>query len=147
MKILAVASGGGHWIELLRLEPAFEDHSLSYMSTNESFRSTVNAFPYYTVPDFSRWNLFKIPLVAWKMFSIMQRIKPDMVITTGAAPGVIALFIGKLLGAKTVWVESMCHAEKISVSGKAVRFFADRVYTQWPHLATSDIVYSGNIMI
>jgi hypothetical protein len=25
-KILAVASGGGHWVELIRLSPAFEGH-------------------------------------------------------------------------------------------------------------------------
>ena len=147
MKVLAVASGGGHIIELLRLQPAFDGHDLVYMSTHESFASSCKGFPYLVVPDFSRWNPFKIPAAAWKMYKAMRGVKPDVVVTTGAAPGVVALLIGKLMGAKTIWVESLCHAEKISISGKICEFFADRVYTQWPYLASSKVVYAGNTMI
>ncbi len=146
MKVLAVASGGGHITELLRLQPAFKEHELIYVSTQESFASTVKGFKYYLVPDFSKWNAYKIPMVAWKMYKLFSKIKPDVIVTTGAAPGVIALFVGWLMGAKTIWVESLCHAEKVSISGKMVNFFADRVYTQWPHLATDNIVYSGNTL-
>ncbi len=147
MKILAVASGGGHWVELLRLRPAFEGHELVYMSTNESFAATVQGAEYHNIPDFSRWDKFRIPSVAWKIYKKLRAIRPDVIITTGAAPGVIALFMGKLLGAKTVWVESICHAEKISVSGKIVQLFADRVYTQWEHLSDAKFVYAGNTII
>jgi UDP-N-acetylglucosamine:LPS N-acetylglucosamine transferase len=147
MKVLAVASGGGHVVELLRLAPAFSEAELIYMSTHESFAATMQGDAFYTVPDFSRWNAFKIPFVAFKMVGIIRSLKPDVVITTGAAQGVLALFIGKLLGAKTIWVESLCHAEEVSISGKMCRKFADRVYTQWPHLADSKIVYAGNIML
>lgn len=147
MKILAVASAGGHVVELLRLQPAFEGHELMYMSTLETYAPAFKGHQYFTVPDFSQWDVYKIPFVGWKMYRIFSRIKPDVVVTTGAAPGVLALFIGKLMGAKTIWVESLCHAEKVSVSGKICKLFADRVYTQWEYLATSKIVYSGNIMI
>jgi UDP-N-acetylglucosamine:LPS N-acetylglucosamine transferase len=147
MKVLAVASGGGHVVELLRIEPAFEGHELMYMSTLESYTSTFKGHQYFTVPDFSQWNVYRIPLAAWKMYKLFTKIKPDFVVTTGAAPGVLALFIGKLMGAKTIWLESLCHAEKVSISGKICRLFADRVYTQWEHLATPKIVYAGNIMI
>ncbi len=146
MRVLAVASGGGHITELLRLQPAFEDHELIYMSTHESFAASVKGFEYHVIPDFSRWNPLKIPAVMYKIYKKLARIKPDVIVTTGAAPGVIALFVGKILGIKTIWVESLCHAEKVSISGKMVELFADRVYTQWEHLATSKIVYAGNIM-
>src|SRR3954464_1768432 len=121
MKILGVASGGGHVVELLRLQPAFDGHELMYMSTLESYASTFKGHKYFTVPDFSQWNVYRIPLVAWKMYKLFTRIKPDVVVTTGAAPGVLALFIGKLMGAKTIWVESLCHAEKVSISGKVCK--------------------------
>jgi UDP-N-acetylglucosamine:LPS N-acetylglucosamine transferase len=81
------------------------------------------------------------------MYKLFTKIKPGVVVTTGAAPGVLALFIGKLMGAKTIWLESLCHAEKVSISGKICKLFADRVYTQWEHLATEKIIYAGNIMI
>ncbi len=147
MRVLGVASGGGHVVELLRLQPAFRGMDLIYMSTHESFASSFKGHEFHVVPDFSRWNPFKLPLVAWKMYKVMSTVKPDVVVTTGAAPGVLALFIGKLMGAKTIWIEALCHAEKISISGKMCGLFADRVYTQWPHLASAKIVYSGNVMI
>jgi len=134
-------------VELLRLQPAFEGHELMYMSTHESFASSFKGYPYYTVPDFSQWNTYKMPSVALKMYRIFSQIKPDVIFTTGAAPGVLALLVGKLFGAKTIWVESLCHAEKVSISGKMCAAFADRVYTQWPHLATSKIVYAGNTIV
>jgi len=147
MKVLAVASGGGHVVELLRLQPAYEDQELIYMSTHESFASSFKGYPYYTVPDFSQWNVYRIPKAAWKMYRIMKKIRPDVVVTTGAAPGVLALFLGRLLGAKTIWVESLCHVEKVSISGKLCALFADRVYTQWPALAGNKIVYTGNTIL
>lgn len=146
LKVLAVASGGGHVVELVRLQPAFDMHELIYMSTLESYQASFSGYEYHVVPDFSRWNPFRIPKVAWSMYRSLRKIKPDVIVTTGAAPGVLALFLGKMLGAKTIWVESLCHAEKVSISGKICNLFADRVYTQWPHLSTSSIVYSGNIM-
>jgi hypothetical protein len=30
-KVLAVASGGGHWVQLLRLQPAFVHHKVTYV--------------------------------------------------------------------------------------------------------------------
>ena len=146
MKVLAVASGGGHVIELLRLQPAFEEHELMYMSTSESYASTFKGHQYFTVPDFSQWTVYRMPYAAWVMYKIMAKVKPDVVVTTGAAPGVLALLVGWLLGAKTIWIEASCHTEKISISGKMCKLFADRVYTQWEHLATPKFVYSGNVI-
>lgn len=146
MRILAVASGGGHWVELLRLQPSFEGNELIYMSTNESFRKTVPNYQFIVIPEVSRWNKLKLIVSVLKMFGIIKKLKPNVIITTGAAPGVLSLFIGKLIGAKTIWIESMCHAGEISLSGKLVSKFANRVYTQFPHLTSANIFYSGNIM-
>ena len=46
-----------------------------------------------------------------------MRLRPDVVITTGAAPGYFAVRIGKLLGARVVWVDSIANAEELSLSG------------------------------
>ncbi|GAB4091698.1 oligosaccharide biosynthesis protein Alg14 [Flaviaesturariibacter terrae] len=146
MKVLGVASGGGHVVELLRLQPAFDDHELIYMSTLDSYADTFRGYAYHTIPDFSQWNVYKIPRAAMILYRLMARIRPDVVITTGAAPGVLALFIGWLLGATTIWVEASCHTEKVSISGKVCALFASRVYTQWEHLATPKFVYSGNVI-
>jgi hypothetical protein len=146
LKILAVASAGGHWVELLRLKPAFNGFDVKFMSTNKSFAKTVEGHQFYCVPEVSRWNKSKLFKVAYETSKVISIVKPDVIISTGAAPGMVSIIIGKLKGVKTIWVESMCHVEKISISGKIARFFADQTYTQWPHLASSKILYKGNIM-
>ncbi len=67
MKILAVASGGGHWTELLRLTAAFDGHELSFMCTNLTFRETVPNFPFYKIQDFSSWNKIKLIPIAFEI--------------------------------------------------------------------------------
>jgi hypothetical protein len=48
------------------------------------------------------------------------------------------LLFGKLLGARTIWIDSIANAEQLSVSGAKVKPFADLWLTQWPHLVTKD---------
>jgi UDP-N-acetylglucosamine:LPS N-acetylglucosamine transferase len=146
MKVLAIASAGGHWIQLLRLLPAFEEHEVVFASTHKSFSETVDGYSFYTVPDASRWNKLKLIYMATRLAGLVFSVKPDIVITTGAAPGLMGIISGKLFGAKTVWVDSIANVEKISMSGRIALLFADRVYTQWPALATSKIVFSGNVL-
>lgn len=55
-KILAVASGGGHWIQLMRLRPAFEGCEVVYISTHEGYQKQVNGSVFYAVTDANRWN-------------------------------------------------------------------------------------------
>ena len=34
-KVLAVSSGGGHWIQLMRIKHAFEDCSVTFVTVHE----------------------------------------------------------------------------------------------------------------
>ena len=68
----------------------------------------------------------------------MARVRPDAVITTGAAPGYFALRLGRLFGARTIWIDSMANAEELSLSGQKARRHADLWLTQWEHLAKPD---------
>jgi UDP-N-acetylglucosamine:LPS N-acetylglucosamine transferase len=145
-KIVAVASAGGHWIQLLRLRPAFINDDVTFMCTKPSFATTVEGYKYFTVPDANRRG--KLQLI-YSFFLIVRKIweiKPDVIITTGAAPGLMALAAGKLTGAKTIWVDSIANGDTISLSGKLASKIADRVYTQWEHLATSRIHFNGNVL-
>jgi UDP-N-acetylglucosamine:LPS N-acetylglucosamine transferase len=146
MKILAVASVGGHWVQLLRLKPAFENTELCFMSTKESFADMVPGHKFFAIPDFSRNDKLKIISSFFVILAIIREERPNLIITTGAAPGLMALFAGKLCGAKTVWVDSIANVEKLSLSGKIAVRIADRVYTQWPELANSKIIFSGNVL-
>jgi UDP-N-acetylglucosamine:LPS N-acetylglucosamine transferase len=134
-RMLAVASGGGHWIQLLRMTPAFAEHDLAYVTTLASYRPQVGGARFYLVRDANRWNKFALLLMAMKVFWILVRERPRIVISTGAAPGYFALRIGKLMGARTIWVDSIANVEKLSMSGQSIGRHADLWLTQWPHLA------------
>lgn len=146
MRIAAIASGGGHWIELQRITPAFEGHEVIYISTHSSYAATVIDHIFYAVPDASRWNKMRLLIVMYQVFNVITKIKPDVIISTGAAPGLMGIIIGKIVGAKTIWLDSIANVDKISLSGKLVLPFADRVYTQWPDLVTDKIKYAGNVL-
>jgi hypothetical protein len=73
--------------------------------------------------------------MALTLLWIMIVERPDVVISTGAAPGYFALRFGKLLGARTIWVDSIANVDELSLAGSKVGRFADLWLTQWPHLA------------
>ena len=135
-KILAVASGGGHWIQLRRMMPAFEDHTIVYVTTYASYRDSVAGHTFHTVRDANlndKLGLFKM---AWQLVKIIDQERPDVIISTGAAPGYFAIRIGKVFQARTIWVDSIANAEVLSTSGAKIGKHVDLWLTQWPHLAT-----------
>jgi UDP-N-acetylglucosamine:LPS N-acetylglucosamine transferase len=135
-KVLAISSTGGHWIQLLRLRPAFRDVDVTFVTTNPDSKSMVDGARFYVVCPATRKNRFQMLLLIAQLFWILLRERPTAVVTTGAAPGYIALRIGKLLGAKTLWIDSIANAEELSLSGKLASKHSDVVLTQWAHLAS-----------
>ncbi len=135
LKILAVSSGGGHWAQLKRLLPALEGHRLLIATVDEKYRQEVATERFFVVNDASRWNKAALLISAVRLAWILLRVHPDVVLSTGAAPGFIAVFLGKLSGSRTIWVDSIANAERLSLSGEKAGRFADLWLTQWPHLA------------
>jgi len=134
-RLLAVSSSGGHWTQLLRLRPAFEGRDVFYVTTGACSGGHSEDGRIFVVRDICRTDAFKLPLLVMELIAIFRKVRPTAVITTGAAPGAIALVIGKLMGARTVWIDSIANAEDLSMSGKWVRRWADLWLTQWPDVA------------
>lgn len=133
--ILAVASGGGHWVQLLRLRPAFEGHRVAFVTVRASYKTDVGDVPFYLVNDATRWDKLGLVRMCLRLLLIILRERPKVIISTGAAPGYFAIRFGKLLGARTVWLDSIANVEEVSMTGRLVRKHADLWLTQWPHLA------------
>jgi UDP-N-acetylglucosamine:LPS N-acetylglucosamine transferase len=145
-KVLAVASVGGHWIQLLRLKPAFEGMDLSFMTTKESFNEMVPDYKFYTIKDANRNNKINLIITFFDIFIKISKIKPNIIITTGAAPGLMSIIAGRFFGIKTIWVDSIANVEELSMSGKIATRIANRVYTQWEDLSNDKIIFKGNII-
>jgi hypothetical protein len=140
-KVLAVASSGGHWEELLRLVPGFANHEIVFVTVMKSYRSLVPGNRFYSVNDANRWNRFGLIMLtvqAIRLAWIVCKERPDVVISTGAAPGYFAVLLGHLFGARTIWVDSLANIEHLSGTGSRVGWCADLWLTQWPHLARTE---------
>jgi UDP-N-acetylglucosamine:LPS N-acetylglucosamine transferase len=145
-RILAVASSGGHWVQLRRLAPAFEGHDVAYLTTDPGHRSEVGSARFHVVNDASRWNKFALLRCALKILWIVLRERPAVVVSTGAAPGYLAIRCARLLGARTVWIDSVANVEELSMSGRLASTTADLCLTQWPHLAGGSVKYLGAVL-
>lgn len=147
-KVLAIASRGGHWVQLLRLRPAFKDSLVTFVTNDPESRSMVDADArFYVVPAATRKDKLSMLLLICQVFWILLRERPDVVVTTGAAPGYIAIRIGKWFGARTMWIESIANAEELSLSGQLASRHANVVLTQWSHLSKPGIVeYRGAVI-
>ncbi len=146
-RVLLVASGGGHWVQLLRLRAAWEDADVAYVTVQPSYRSEVPGARFYCVHDATRWSRWGLLWMAVQVAFVVLRERPDAVITSGAAPGLVALRVGKWLGARTAWLDSIANVDALSLSGQRVAAYADLQLTQWQHLETaSGPEYRGAVL-
>ncbi|APX92954.1 oligosaccharide biosynthesis protein Alg14 [Halomonas sp. 1513] len=142
MKVLFVASFGGHWVQMRRLAKLVECSALVYVGTAEGEHDGADDY----LEDFSIRELWCGMRQLPRALGIVRRHRPDLIISTGAAPGLLLLFAGFLLGMKTVWVDSIANSQRLSLSGRVAKLFASRVLTQWPALAKGRVQYQGSLL-
>lgn len=133
-RVVAVASAGGHWVQLLRMRPAFAEADVTWVTTRASLARQVDG-TLHVVADASRSTPFRLIKMVCQLFWLMLRLRPHVVVTTGAAPGAVALVFGRLVGARTVWIDSIANGEVMSRSGRLVKPFAKVWLTQWEQLS------------
>jgi UDP-N-acetylglucosamine:LPS N-acetylglucosamine transferase len=85
-------------------------------------------------------------LVEIQYIDFFQKEKPTVIITTGALPGLITIFLGRLFGIKTIWLDSIANSEKISMSGVIASYLAHNCFTQWESLAGERIKFIGRVI-
>ena len=132
LKIALVCSHGGHLTEMELLEPAFEGHRC-FLVTYRSPRTEALSRRRYLLPNIgtSPWRLLGAFVRAvW----VLGRERPDVVLSTGSEIAIPFLWLGRLLGARTVYVESCCRVTAPSRTGPLVYPVSDLFLVQWPAL-------------
>lgn len=148
-RICLAASTGGHLSQLLRLSDSWAGQHTFYVITKEVARQKLQKTSrVYAVGECNRQHPFRVIRVFYRCIRIISRECPDVVISTGAAPGFLLCLAAKMFGAKIVWVDSIANIEVLSLSGRLVRPFADLFLTQWPELAGryNNVEYVGAII-
>lgn len=147
IRVLAVASGGGHWVQLLRLRPAWEGCEVAYATVHADSAKQVPGARFFTFRDASRANKASFAIVAMQLMRIVTVVRPDVIVTTGSAPALLAITFGRMVGARTLWVDSIANSERLSSSGSRARKLAHQCVTQWPELAADPVPkFWGSVM-
>lgn len=149
LRIALVASSGGHLSQLLRLSAAWRGYDVFYVVTTDVVKKKLGADKrVYVAGECNREHLVRVARVFWKCLVVIGRERPAVVLSTGAAIGCLCCFIGRLFGAKVIWVDSITNVDRMSLSGRMVRPIADLCIVQWPDLAAkyARAEYLGNIL-
>lgn len=137
MKVLLVCSSGGHFKASQQLHPFWQDHERYWVTfhtpTTEAALTGETVYWAYSPTNRNLPNFFRNLLLAFK---IIQRDRPDLIITTGAGVAVPFLILGKLWGSQTVFIESITRVTSLSLSARLALPFLSVLYVHWPQLQT-----------
>ena len=137
-KVLFISSTGGHLQELLQLKPIFKNYD-SYLIT-EKIAATVDlkkeygekmGFLVYGTKDHMLTYPFKLIFNCFKSLYYFGKFRPKYIVTTGAHTAGPMCCIGKLLGSKIIYIETMANITKKTITGKLIYHFADLFIVQW----------------
>ncbi|WP_289042492.1 UDP-N-acetylglucosamine--LPS N-acetylglucosamine transferase [uncultured Aliiroseovarius sp.] len=137
-RILAVASAGGHWHQLGQICAGFDPADVTYVTTMDGLPQKSGFARYALVQDCNKNAPVKALICTVQMAGVLMRTRPDVVITTGALPGVIAVVLGWMIRRRTIWVDSIANAEQASSSGKLAKRFATVWLSQWEDVARAE---------
>ena len=149
LRIVAAASGGGHWEQIMLLREAFAEHEVHYLTTNAELisRASINSSHSYVVGDCNRSTPFAALRSCARAIRFVLIIRPDIVISTGALPGLFCVIAARLIGRKAIWIDSIANVEKLSMCGTVASRVASLCLTQWEHLATErGPKYAGSVL-
>ena len=135
--------------QLLKLAESWKGYNTFYVTTTAVLQEKLSEQGnVYIVGECNREYPWRVIQVLLRCINIILRERPDVVISTGAAVGCITCFLGKLVGAKVVWIDSIANVERLSLSGRIIRPFADLILTQWSELAVrySNVEHVGAVI-
>ena len=135
MKVCMVGSSGGHLTHLYMLKPFWEKQERFWVTFDkEDARSLLAGecvYPCYFPTNRNVKNLIRNTFLAWK---VLRKEKPDLIISSGAAVTVPFFYLGKLFGAKTIYIEVFDRIDKPTLTGRLVYPITDKFIVQWEEM-------------
>lgn len=134
-KLCLVGSSGGHLAHLYMLKPFWQEKERFWVTFDkEDARSVLEGetmYPCYYPTNRNLKNLVRNTVLAWK---ILKKERPDLIISSGAAVAVPFFYLGKMFGAKLVYIEVFDRIDKPTMTGKLVYPIVDKFIVQWEEM-------------
>jgi UDP-N-acetylglucosamine:LPS N-acetylglucosamine transferase len=135
MKICLVGSSGGHLTHLYMLKSFWQDKERFWVTFNKddakSLLKDEKIISCYYPTNRSLKALLINTRLAWKT---IRKEKPDVIISSGAAVAVPFFYIGKLFGARLIYIEVYDRIDKSTMTGKMVYPITDKFIVQWEEM-------------
>lgn len=135
LKICLVGSSGGHLTHLYMLESFWKDKERFWVTFDKadakSLLSDERVISCYYPTNRSLKALFINTALAWKT---IRKERPDVIISSGAAVAVPFFYIGKLFGARLIYIEVYDRIDKSTMTGKMVYPITDKFIVQWEEM-------------
>lgn len=148
IKVCLVSSSGGHLTHLYMLKSFWQDKDRFWVTFDkEDARSLLKDEKMYPCYYPSNRSIKALIINAYRAFKILGKERPDLIISCGAAVAVPFFYVGKLFGAKLIYIEVYDRIDSSSLTGKLVYPVADRFIVQWEELKKvyKKAVYLGSI--
>lgn len=133
-KICFIASSGGHLQEISWLFGLCGEYDAFLVTERSDFQKKYHVDRTYYFDKIDRREKHFLPhfiRLIFRSAKLMRREKPDIILSTGALVAVPMLYIGKLMGKRIIFMESMARVTDRSLSGRLVYPIADLFLVQW----------------
>ena len=149
-RLLMAASSGGHLEEVLALKPLKDKYETILLTEKTDYSVRFWQDRIYLLPQMNRREIKGILSFLGSFITvarIFRKEKPDAVLSTGAMVTFPAIFWGRLLGKKIIFVECLFNVDKPTLTGKLAYRFADLFIVQWQEMLQvyPRAVYGGKV--
>ncbi|MEG0855847.1 MAG: PssD/Cps14F family polysaccharide biosynthesis glycosyltransferase [Terrisporobacter sp.] len=153
-KVIFISSTGGHLSELMQLKRIFNNYD--YHIITEKTDTTLKlkdeygkriSYLVYGARNYMFSYIFKFSYNIIKSFFLYLKIRPDVIVTTGAHTAVPICYIAKFFKKKIIFVESFARVNSKSMSGKMINKIADVFLVQHEELLDvyENSTYKGDL--
>ena len=132
MKLCLVGSSGGHLTHLYMLKPFWTGKQRFWVTFDkEDARSMLAGETVYHCHYPTNRNVKNLIKNTWLAWKVLRQERPDLIVSSGAAVAVPFFYLGKLMGAKLIYIEVFDRIDKPTLTGKLVYPITDRFIVQW----------------
>ena len=136
-RLLFVCNKGGHYSQMLELKHLMQKYDSYVLTEKQNAQEDLVGYAKamsmdnYNVMKHKLWNFIKC---LWKCRKLWRQIRPQYIISTGAAFALPMYIIGKINGSKLIYIETRAKVYTPTRTGKQISKFCDKLIVQWPEM-------------